>query len=79
MPAEEFYLTNTLTDYLLCFNHHDYLIACGRAREWLTAYSARRIRERAVTDRRPLSSPSYSSQVESLTVRGLDRAGRAGG
>jgi hypothetical protein len=38
MPAEEFYLTNTLTDYLLCVNHHDYLIACGRAREWLTAY-----------------------------------------
>ena len=25
----EFYLTNKTTDYVLCFNHHDYLIASG--------------------------------------------------
>jgi hypothetical protein len=38
--GEEFYLTNASTDYLLCFNHHDYLIACGTAREWLANYEA---------------------------------------
>jgi hypothetical protein len=31
----EFYLTNSTTDYLLCFNHHDYLIASGMALPWL--------------------------------------------
>jgi hypothetical protein len=31
----EFYLTNQATDYVLCFNHHDYLIACGKSMEWL--------------------------------------------
>ncbi len=25
----EFYLTNKVADYVICFNHHDYLIACG--------------------------------------------------
>lgn len=38
MYWSEFYLTDTATDYLLCFNHHDFLIACGRAREWLEHY-----------------------------------------
>lgn len=32
----EFYITNKAGDYLLCFNHHDYLIACGNAENWLT-------------------------------------------
>jgi len=31
----EFYLTNKTIDYVLCFNHHDVLIACGKAKEWL--------------------------------------------
>jgi hypothetical protein len=31
----EFYVTNLLTEYVLCFNHHEYLIAVGRAIEWL--------------------------------------------
>jgi hypothetical protein len=31
----EFYLTNETTDYVLCFNHHDFLIACGTAKEKL--------------------------------------------
>lgn len=31
----EFYITNAATDYVLCFNHHDYLIACGKAVKWL--------------------------------------------
>jgi hypothetical protein len=31
----EFYATNAMTTYLLCFNHHDYLIAAGDAIEWL--------------------------------------------
>ena len=38
LPPMEFYLTNAATEYLLCFNHHDYLIACGSAREWLATY-----------------------------------------
>lgn len=38
MPRREFYLTNASTDYLLCFNHHDYLIACGATREWMVNY-----------------------------------------
>lgn len=31
----EFYLTNHARDYLICFNHHDYLIATGTAAHWL--------------------------------------------
>jgi hypothetical protein len=34
----EFYLTNQDTEYLVCFNHHDVLIACGLARDWLNNY-----------------------------------------
>ncbi len=36
----EFYLTNRNIDYLLCFNHHDVLIACGDSRDWLSRYKA---------------------------------------
>ena len=35
----EFYTTNYDTQYLLCFNHHDVLIACGKAVDWLKNYS----------------------------------------
>ena len=31
----EFYITNKKTTYLLAFNHHDYLIACGDSEKWL--------------------------------------------
>lgn len=31
----EFYLTNLQTDYLLCFNHHDFLIGAGTAQNWV--------------------------------------------
>lgn len=31
----EFYLTNKAMDYVICFNHHNFLIGCGRAIEWL--------------------------------------------
>lgn len=31
----EFYLTNHNVDYIIAFNHHDYLIASGMAEEWL--------------------------------------------
>jgi hypothetical protein len=31
----EFYLTNATTDYLICFNHHNFLIAAGTAVDWL--------------------------------------------
>ena len=34
----EFYVTNNSLSYLLCFNHHDVLIACGQAMEWLRKY-----------------------------------------
>lgn len=34
----EFYITNRVVDYILCFNHHDVLIACGKAKEWLEEY-----------------------------------------
>lgn len=35
MYGFEFYITNNITDYLLCFNHHDCIIGCGEASEWL--------------------------------------------
>jgi len=35
----EFYLTNQNTEYLICFNHHDVLIACGTAMIWLEKYT----------------------------------------
>lgn len=31
----EFYVTGPNVDYLLCFNHHDYLISAGRSIPWL--------------------------------------------
>ena len=31
----EFYITNKDLTYLMCFNHHDILIASGIAKEWL--------------------------------------------
>lgn len=35
MYGFEFYITNNITDYLLCFNHHDCIVGCGKASEWL--------------------------------------------
>ncbi len=46
----EFYLTNPATDYLLCFNHHDYLIASGTAMPWLRPNCYRYLLERAIFD-----------------------------
>lgn len=37
----EFYLTNKNFNYLLCFNHHDVLIGCGSAVEWLSKYKTK--------------------------------------
>ena len=34
----EFYITNKNAEYLLCFNHHNFLIACGSAEDWLSSY-----------------------------------------
>ena len=31
----EFYVTNKEKSYLLVFNHHDILMACGDAKNWL--------------------------------------------
>lgn len=35
MYGFEFYICNFAIDYLLCFNHHDSLIGCGIAKEWV--------------------------------------------
>ena len=37
----EVYLTDELVDFVLCFNHHDYLIATGRAKAWLAGRTQR--------------------------------------
>lgn len=31
----EFYITDKNTQYLICFNHHECLLGCGTAREWI--------------------------------------------
>lgn len=38
MFSVEFYVTNKEGDYILCFNHHNVLIACGKSMEWLKKY-----------------------------------------
>jgi hypothetical protein len=38
----EFYVTNSSFDYVLCFNHHDVLVAAGTALEWLRARGGQR-------------------------------------
>jgi hypothetical protein len=35
----EFYVTDMDGAYLICFNHHDFLVCCGSAREWLEGRS----------------------------------------
>ena len=35
----EFYLSNRETKYLLCYNHHNILLASGDAKQWLEKYS----------------------------------------
>jgi hypothetical protein len=34
----EFYVTDDEVTYLLCFNHHDYLIGQGLAASWVSEY-----------------------------------------
>ena len=31
----EFYVTDLEGTYLICFNHHDFLVCCGSAKAWL--------------------------------------------
>ena len=38
-PSFEFYLTDPDVTYLLCFNHHDFLIAAGEAAAWLERHT----------------------------------------
>lgn len=38
-PGFEFYVTNDDYDFLLCHNHHDYLIGTGGAAEWVATKS----------------------------------------
>ena len=35
-PGFEFFLTNEDVDYVLCFNHHNYLIGVGQCKDWLS-------------------------------------------
>jgi hypothetical protein len=37
--VDEFYVTNYETDYVICINHHDFIIAFGRAIPWLKTYT----------------------------------------
>lgn len=36
-PAFEFYVTNRMTNFVLCHNHHDYLIGVGSCKQWLNS------------------------------------------
>jgi hypothetical protein len=36
----EFYVTDRQTSFLLCFNHHDFLIGAGAARAWVAGIKA---------------------------------------
>lgn len=38
----EFYLTNELVEYLICFTHHDSLVGCGTASEWIAGLAENR-------------------------------------
>lgn len=33
-----FYVTKPTTDYLICFNDHDFVIGCGKAETWVADY-----------------------------------------
>ena len=35
MPIKVFYVTNDNLDYIISYNDHEYLIACGIAETWL--------------------------------------------
>lgn len=35
MYGTEFYVTDNNITYMMCFDHHDYLVAAGRAKAWL--------------------------------------------
>ncbi|HSS47938.1 MAG TPA: hypothetical protein VLX28_03225 [Thermoanaerobaculia bacterium] len=36
----EFYVTDRQTSFLICFNHHDFLIGAGRAKAWVAGIKA---------------------------------------
>lgn len=38
----EFYVTDADASYLICFNHHDFLVCCGSARHWLERRSEKK-------------------------------------
>jgi hypothetical protein len=39
----EFYVTDRNATYLICFNHHDFLVCCGAAKAWLLARDEERM------------------------------------
>jgi hypothetical protein len=36
-PGIEFYVTNRSADFVLCHNHHDYLIGAGASVDWIAS------------------------------------------
>ncbi len=36
-PGFEFYVTNRKAEFVLCYNHHDFIIGVGESRDWLSA------------------------------------------
>lgn len=63
-----FYVTDPAGSYLLAFNDHDYLIAAGTARAWLSALTLTRSRW-DVTTLGPLSEPMIRSLRREERVR----------
>lgn len=37
--TDEFYVTNENGDFLIAYNHHEYLVACGTAKPWLEGFT----------------------------------------
>ena len=40
-PGFEFYMTNKYAEFVLCFNHHDFIICMGDCQKWLSAIEGR--------------------------------------
>jgi len=39
-PLFEFYVTDDAASFVVCFNHHDFLIGTGQATSWISSLSA---------------------------------------
>jgi hypothetical protein len=57
----EFYVTDAQATYLLCFNHHDFLIGSGTAVTWIETLASRLESESATPDPAEIQAP-YSPE-----------------